>query len=374
MGWGLGKNSPIVLSLGRGNYEAMLDRHGQWVRWRVSKKCTCVSGVANQSDPRCKKCGGSGEIYSYQKEYTDTMRVRVDGGVATLPIEYIECEILRAYDANGVEFTPLQMGNYVKFSSPQRILKNAEVIEIEYRQPLTAIIDRVELEYIGNGYYRVPGVLSGISKIEGVTYHAPGDIVDMDAVFDSKAQEVDILEFRQNTVRLKDEGFTQPITAFGVEWLKPYKFFVLSQNISSEEDEKLLEMHQGDAISTFPYHFDVSEGDIITVLSGTNTKKVVLKHKGPGIDDTLMDFFVQNVTYLASDTKEYKVGIDFIIIGSNKLHVLYERWWRRISASTTFFLWETDVRAEARGRTTRATVCQSRLGKDATPPPYESEQ
>jgi hypothetical protein len=216
-----------------------------------------------------------------------------------------------------------QMGNYVKFSSTRRTLKNAEVIEIKYRQPLTETIDQAQLENIGNGYYSVPGVLSGMSQIEGVSYQAPGDIAGMEAAFDSKGREVDILEFRQNTVRLNDEGFTQPIAAFGVEWLKPYKFILLSQNIS-KQDEKLLEMHRGDAVCAFPYHFDVAEGDIITALSGANTKKIVMKHKGPDIDDVITDFFVRNVTYLATDAREYKAGVDFLIVGSNKLHWICE--------------------------------------------------
>ena len=32
MGQGLGKNTPVVLSLGKGNYEALIALHGQWVR------------------------------------------------------------------------------------------------------------------------------------------------------------------------------------------------------------------------------------------------------------------------------------------------------------------------------------------------------
>jgi hypothetical protein len=43
MGWGLGRNSPVVLSLGKANFEAMIDRHGQWVRWRVARKCPCLT-------------------------------------------------------------------------------------------------------------------------------------------------------------------------------------------------------------------------------------------------------------------------------------------------------------------------------------------
>jgi hypothetical protein len=321
MAAGLGKNSPVVLSLGRANYEALLDRHGQNVRWRVSKKCTCV--IEGRADPKCKKCGSSGENYDYQKFYTDTMRVRCDRGIVELPPENMNCEILKVYDAKGVEYEPCQMGQYLKPFSPVRKLSNGEVVEIVYRQSMEEAIEQVELEYIGNGYYRVPGVLADMSLIEGVDQRAPGDIVDMEAVFDSQGEEVGIIEFRTNTVLLKDAEAERPITAFGVKYIKPLKFFVLFQNLD-EEDEKLLALHQGDAITTFPYHYDVSEGDIITVLSGANTKKVVLQHKGIRAVDTLMDFFVQKVVYLATKTREYSEGKDFILVGANKIHWICE--------------------------------------------------
>jgi len=316
MGWGLGKNSPITLSLGRNNYEAMLDRHGQNVRWLVSKKCTCMQ--SDHPDPRCKKCGGTGEIYDHQKIYTDTMRVRVDRGMAEIPIENVNCTVLRAYDSNGIEYEASQYDHYLRFFNPKKEIANGEVVEIVYQQPMEESIDRAELEYIGNGYYRVPGALADRSKIEGVDNRPPGDIVDMDAVYDNKGKEVDILEYRCNTVRLKDSEAERPITAFGIKYIKPFKFFVLSQNLD-EEDEKLLALHEGDAISTFPYRYDVSEGDIITVLSGSNTKKVVLKHKGIQAD-AVMDFFVQKITYLATSNREYFEGKDFILVGSNKIH------------------------------------------------------
>ena len=66
MAFGLGKDSPVVLSLGKANYEAMILRHGQWVRWRVAKKCPCIK--ENSADPQCPKCGGIGDIYDYQKD------------------------------------------------------------------------------------------------------------------------------------------------------------------------------------------------------------------------------------------------------------------------------------------------------------------
>ena len=68
MGQGLGRNSPVVLTLGKDNYCALIERHGQWTRWRTASKCSCVNSSSMQPDIRCKICSGRGIIYSYQEE------------------------------------------------------------------------------------------------------------------------------------------------------------------------------------------------------------------------------------------------------------------------------------------------------------------
>jgi hypothetical protein len=312
MGYGLGKDSPVILSLGKANYEAMLDRHGQNVRWRIAKKCTCILETG-KVDPRCKKCNASGEVYDYQKEFIDTIRVRTIHGIAELPEENIGCEIIRAFDNLGVDFTPIQMGRYVEFENPKRKLINGETIDIVIKQETTTEFEEAILERIANGFYRVPNALSDRSTLEGVDYRAFGDLTDINAVFDNEGKEIDILEFRNDTVLLDDKQAVHPIKAFRIKFLKPYKFFVLSQNLN-HEDEALMKLHQGDAVSTFQYKYKVSEGDVITVLSGANTRKTVIKRR-----DILPDYFVSGVSYLANSQRDFIEGEDFIIVGTNKI-------------------------------------------------------
>lgn len=67
MGQGLGKNTPVKLSLGKANYEALLSRHGQWIRWKTATKCSCIQYGSMQPDIKCPICKGRGITYSYQK-------------------------------------------------------------------------------------------------------------------------------------------------------------------------------------------------------------------------------------------------------------------------------------------------------------------
>jgi hypothetical protein len=147
----------------------------------------------------------------------------------------------------------------------------------------------------------------------------PGDLIGINAALDRDGSEIDIYEFRNDTVRLNDKEANHPLTAFGIKFLKPYKFFVLSQSLD-DEDEALLKLHQGDAVSTFQYKHKVSEGDVITVLSGANTRKALIKRRNADYDDILPDYFVSGVSYLANSKKEFIEGGDFIIVGANKIH------------------------------------------------------
>lgn len=65
---GLQRGSPVQLTLSKDNYVALIERHGQWIRWRTAQKCSCVQPGSMQPDIHCKICGGRGYTYTYQKQ------------------------------------------------------------------------------------------------------------------------------------------------------------------------------------------------------------------------------------------------------------------------------------------------------------------
>ena len=71
----------------------------------------------------------------------------------------------------------------------------------------------------------------------------------------------------------------ETLTAYGIDFILPFKFAVLSQNLS-RGDTRLVDAHNGDAVCTYPYMFNVAEGDVLTVLSGDMPGKILLPRKG----------------------------------------------------------------------------------------------
>jgi hypothetical protein len=316
MGYGLGKDSPIVLSLGKSNFEALIERHGQYVRWRIAKKCPCVM-ENNRHDIHCPKCGGDGIIYDYQREYTDILRATVRDNIITLPEEYGGAEVVEAYNARGEKFTFCRYGNFIQITGDA--IPNNELVDVRVKVPIVKRLENVTLENTGGGYWRVPGILTAPSKLEGVFYQAAGDVIAAGGLKDVENNPVNILGFRRDMI-LADSA-AETLTAASVDYILPFKFIVLSQELS-KEDQALANAHNGEAVCTFPSMYNVSENDVLTVLSGTQTHKIVLEKRGDNLEDTIREFFVAEVDSVETKTAIYTEGVDFALAGTNKIHWL----------------------------------------------------
>jgi hypothetical protein len=66
--------------------------------------------------------------------------------------------------------------------------------------------------------------------------------------------------------------------------------------------------------------YNLSENDVLTVLSGSMTHKIVVHKKGDDLDDTIPEFFVAGVDSIETKTAIFTEGADFVLTGTNKLH------------------------------------------------------
>ena len=324
MGYGLGKGSPVVLSQSKANFEALIDRHGQYVRWRTAEKCTCVREDTNQPDVHCEKCAGSGDIYDYQKFHNETLRLSVRDNILELPTENAACEVLKVYDAYGNEFQAVKTGQFVEITSGPRPLNKNEIVELLIRDTVVKHLESAVLDRIGGGYYRVSGVETPPSKLEGVYYRAEGDVIAAERVENSAGETMEISGFRLNMIQL-DPAIPQEerLTAYGIDFILPFKFVVLSQNLN-KDDLLQLQITKGEAVCTYPYMFNVGYGDVITILSGAIPGKILLPHTSDETDDVIFEYFVAKIDKLETWAGEYREGVDFILAGTNRIHWIGE--------------------------------------------------
>jgi hypothetical protein len=193
---------------------------------------------------------------------------------------------------------------------------NNQFVDVMARVPIVKRLEDVALEKAGGGYYRVPGILTPPSKLEGVFYQAAGDVIAAADVKDADGNPANVLGFRWDMILTDSAADT--ITAASVDYIMPVKFIVLSQNLS-KEDLSLVNAHNGDAVCTYPYMYNLSENDVLTVLSGSMTHKIVARKRGDDLDDIIPEFFVAQVDSIETKTATFTEGADFVLTGTNKL-------------------------------------------------------
>lgn len=336
MGTGLGRNSPVKLTLGRENYEALLERHGQWIRWRIAKKCACVIGPTFSPNTRCKLCSGRGYTYSYQHDQViqTVAMANDDDGLIELPEDFINDKLVKVYDYYGREYKDAEkIGTFVDIK--QKTFKGIYYNFLLERNNVKEVENIELVETNGDNYFIIPDLVVQRPNIDGIYYSAPCDILKVENIVDATGIEFEVEEIRLNKILLRekydivyndDTGLSEekliepigPLTAAKVEYIEPFIFALLNQNLNKADQQALVEIN-GDAVAIFPYSCDVAEQDVLTVLAGTITQKEIICRTEDD-HDVLPAFFVESISYCTDKNgNELKQDIDFELIGTNQI-------------------------------------------------------
>lgn len=338
MGQGLGRNSPVQLSLGKDNYCALIERHGQWIRWRTASKCSCVKMPSMQPDIHCKICGGTGFTYSFQKDQVvfESVMQNLNDGILEISETNKDCELIRVYDFDGITYENAEkLGKYIYLNSTHNIRKGV-YFNIIMRRKTVKTIDKAVAIKGNNNFYTVPGLKSKRSNVDGVYYESSGDIIAIGKITDSEGIEYIPEEFRLDTFVIKPKTITEeiegkteikewpiaePLTVENVEYVPPFIFALLNQELSKADMESMVEV-QGDAMVTFPFECDVSNDDVLTVLAGSYTNKEVIA-RSDFETDTLGVYFIYDIVNCSgivnNERFDFVQGRDFILVGTNKI-------------------------------------------------------
>ena len=337
MGQGLGRNSPVQLTLGKENYCALIERHGQWIRWRVASKCSCVKLPSMQPDIHCSICGGRGYLYSFQNDQIifESVMQKTNDDVLEISDSNVDCELVKVYDFNGKSYTNAEKLNSFIYLNEKVNQKGVYYTVVLRKKNIKTLNNAVAIKN-NLGFYTVPGLKNLKGNIEGIYYESPSDIISIGKIVDGAGLEYSPEEFRLDTFVIKNKTenveidgkietkvipITEPVTVENVEYLPPFIFALLNQNLNKFDNQMMLEL-QGDAVVTFPYECNVSNDDILTVLAGTYTNKEVLM-RTEFETDTVGVYFVNDIVSCSGIINgkyvEYEQGKDFILVGTNKI-------------------------------------------------------
>lgn len=305
---GLGENSPIKLSLTRENFNALIGRHSQPIRWLKAEKCPCV-GENRRVDENCPLCNGNSYTYEEPTEFVRVENVTAPiDGVINLP------NVIWIRDLTGLNYS-FTDGECVTYAPD---VKKGQTYTVKY-------IDDVELSGTAVATYVCEGLYSIDIPTQVAFGEVQGSLLTVSASVGGEAVGVETIY--RNMFQL-----TVPVAAtvqVDVEYtyLDPFAFVLIHNNFD-RSSQKYLDDCGGDGLAIFPQRFEVHSGDILVALNASETKKHIFR--STGLQDNMPSFYLYEIQAAHSirddERHEYEPGTDFIVfkgssikwIGSNR--------------------------------------------------------
>lgn len=314
---GLGKKSPIPIEADPEKYEGLIIRHGQWVRWSIAKKCTCLL-AANRADPRCPICRGSGWRYRFQ-ETDDEYQLRcviVDQNTVEMPIGYEDAVVKGVFLPSG-ETVPVQ-AVYGRWIRTIKTLKEKGTAFVSAETSRVKTVPADAAVYAGHGIVK-------LSKNEYESQWAtiPFDLVSLTSLKRSDGSALTVTSWSVDKIAI-DTSIIEPVVGehlvINAKYMPPFKMAVLQQNLSLS-DRNMLQEIGGDSMVIHPFAHKVGEYDTITLWAGTQVRKKVVR-RGIADIDFLPDLFVSDIISLTTKERSYSEGTDFVLWDRNSIRWL----------------------------------------------------
>lgn len=311
---GLDRTSPIPLEGNPRRYEGLIERHGQWVRWQVAKKCTCLL-ASNRPDPRCALCRGSGWRYGFQEaeEDIEVQAIAVDATTVEMPYTVDRSRVLGVKVASGAAVQVA--GVYGKWIKTAGGLSAHGVVMVSVLNPRKKAVPQTAAYYAGFGIVKLDEY-----QYENPWARVPYDLASLPALVRASGEALSVLSWSVDKVLIDttlgepDVGERLEITG---EHMPPYRMAIINQSLS-EMDRTFLQDAGGDAMALFPASYKVSEYDTVTLWAATQVRKKIIR-RGLADTDILPDLFISRVLSLSDAAKSYTEGVDFVLWDRNTI-------------------------------------------------------
>jgi len=300
-GIGLGEITPIKLQFQRENFNALIGRHGQSVRWLMAEKCSCVDQYMN-ADANCGICKGKGITYT-----VPTTSIRVESLIAPIDGVIQQGNVISVKDFTGKDYT-VTTDDCITYATG--VLKGQQY-QVKYTEDITKS-QTGEALYIADKLYKIDlPITSPFGDIQGslvaVTASVAGTPLTVSSLF-------------RNCFEITDTISSSDVVDYSCSYVEPFTF-VLANSGFTKEDRRFLDDVGGKSILTFPQRWMIYEHDLIVALNATLSKKEVLISTGD--IDSLPSFYPVELlsasTIVAGAKVEFTPYTDFIVYKGNQI-------------------------------------------------------
>lgn len=323
----LGRNTPVFNIEGDPQkYNGLIERHGTLARVMRARKCPCIKS-SGSPDLYCKLCKGDGFIHEFQRKFLafeEDADIRSDREVVypfMVPIlEPISVERMLAPEAGGIvkytinsfdsntitiagsplpyHYNQMRVSHYFDgytFASQDVV----DVNDITYT--LTTTQTRYDGEYRNSNVTNVHGDIALVTEVKNiVTGYIYKDYT-----------------FRKNVIQIgsREPKPVQGQIVVSYHFVEPTLVLPQSLDTTNEKDNWNTDMTAGRVMIGMKYWYEISEGDLITLLAVELYKDVIITHNASTGVDKLNEFDIVRLDdeIIDEDGIHYINNVDFVL-------------------------------------------------------------
>ncbi len=311
----------------------IIDRHGQWVRWRKAKPCPNRTETG-QHPLKCNICHGRGEIYEFQR-YEMVFGERSPHGLKSIyageedlirtwknPITKVDRVIRYIHEKQGGnKVIPVISHDRETIRIGQIPEENAypssyEHLYVDYE--IDTWMEKTETINIVAGQIVIhTESLMPAESLKRNSFNVTIEITNIISISGSVPYEVQ--GFTGNTIYLTEPALVDDTIIIHYNYIYPHKFFI--EPIGPDfRNELAWPIQAGDAIGICSQTYEVGMGDIVVSLTQLNRISEIIV-RGSGTIDQLPYYDIESISgdIYADDKQVYRKNQDFDLYDYNKI-------------------------------------------------------
>jgi hypothetical protein len=319
----IGADASLIVYGNPESFRRVIKNHGVLAKIKQALICPCNANNYGSADYHCDICNGDGIVYTYQRRFMVSDEISQACGKTIQPfwnpiIDVVGVQNLAADVQGGITDYTVESFDDTTITVSEDLPSFQQKRSTYYFDGWTYVAADKLIVDADNGIMTAPSAIYDAGRQSSNPLKAFADIAEIVKIWNIvTGEEVINYSFYGNTIITKETIVPDQMYA---EYYISDLTQVIPNDLATKNDSEVYthELSSGVVRMAFYPFWDLSRGDIITLVGTVLYKNEQFTHLGKELDQLWeMEIFNLNDVILDSESKKYYINTDYILQGRN---------------------------------------------------------